>query len=138
MEQKFASKIGLAVVIPVIVVLASVIVAMLEDKIFWAGILILFSFTAFFIHLFLTTYYSIKKDILQIKSGIFYNLNIDIKTIRKITETNNIISSPAISLDRLEISYNKYDTVLISPKDKTTFLKMILEINPTIEIKYKK
>ena len=46
------------------------------------------------------------------------NTNIDIKSIRKIIETYNPLSSPAASIDRLEIFYNKFDSILISPKDK--------------------
>ncbi|WP_422718577.1 PH domain-containing protein [Flavobacterium psychraquaticum] len=38
----------------------------------------------------------------------------------------------------MEIIFNKHDSVLISPKEKTEFIKAMLEINPTIDINYKK
>ena len=37
----------------------------------------------------------------------------------------NPISSPALSLDRLEISYGSQKKIMISPKDKTGFLQAI-------------
>ena len=43
---------------------------------------------------------------------------IDISTIKSIEPTHTILSAPASSLDRLRISYNKYDEVVISPRRK--------------------
>jgi hypothetical protein len=88
--------------------------------------------------LFINTYYVIDKESLKIKSGFLYNAIIDIHSIRKIEESNSPLSSPAASFDRLEIIYNKYDSILISPKDKHSFIQDILKINPSIEIKYRK
>lgn len=60
---------------------------------------------------------------------------IDIKTIRKVYSTNNPLSSPALSLDRIAVVYNKYDEVLISPKEREAFIQELLKINPNIEVK---
>ena len=60
---------------------------------------------------------------------------IEIKNIKKIYKTRNPLSSPALSIDRIAIVYNKYDEVLISPKDKEQFVEDLLKINPTIEVK---
>lgn len=59
---------------------------------------------------------------------------IDIKSIRKIYSTNNPLSSPALSLDRIAVVYNKYDEVLISPKERADFIQELLKINPNIEV----
>lgn len=64
-----------------------------------------------------------------------YWIKIDIQSIRKICKTSNPISSPALSLDRIEIIYNKYDSLLISPKDKQSFVEDLLKINPNIEVR---
>ena len=80
------------------------------------------------------TYYTIEDDSLHIKSGFLYNKKIAIASIRKVEETNNIISSPAPSLDRLEIIFNKFDSVLISPADKEGFLKEMESLNPEVQI----
>jgi len=65
------------------------------------------------------------------------NTKIPISSINTIKETDNIISSPAASLDRLEIFYGKYDSIIISPMDKNEFIQDLLKINPNIEVDYK-
>jgi hypothetical protein len=65
---------------------------------------------------------------------IIWHTNIEIKSIRKIYRTNNPLSSPALSLDRLAIVYNKFDEILISPKERNEFIDELLKINPSIEI----
>lgn len=85
--------------------------------------------------MFKTTFYIIENEKVFIKSGIFFNLSIKIKDIKRISESYNIISSPALSFNRLEVLYNKFDTILISPKDKRRFIKAIEKINPDVEIK---
>lgn len=85
----------------------------------------------------LNTYYIIEDHMLKIRSGLFYKKELSIVSIRKIVETNNMISSPAASLDRLELFYNSFDSVLISPKDKAGFIRAIQAINPEVEVKYK-
>lgn len=59
---------------------------------------------------------------------------IDIKTIKKIYSTHNPLSSPALSLDRIAVVYNKYDEVLISPKEREDFIRELLKINPNIVV----
>lgn len=74
---------------------------------------------------------------MKIRCGFLFNKYIDIKTIKKITETNNPLSSPATSLDRLEITYGKFDSILILPKQKIEFINDIKSLNPNVEIKLK-
>ncbi|MNG32447.1 hypothetical protein D3C84_1184630 [compost metagenome] len=74
---------------------------------------------------------------MNIKCGFFKSQNIGIKTILKISETYNPLSSPAGSIDRLEIVYNKFDSILISPKDKKAFIEDLKIINPTIEVNFR-
>ena len=66
---------------------------------------------------------------------IIWRTKIDIKTIKKIYSTNNPLSSPALSLDRIAVVYNKFDEVLISPKEREAFVQELLKINPNIEVK---
>ncbi|WP_339887700.1 PH domain-containing protein [uncultured Flavobacterium sp.] len=61
-------------------------------------------------------------------------IKVEIQTIRKIYKTRNPLSSPALSLDRIAIVYNKYDEVLISPKNKKEFIDELLKINPDIVV----
>lgn len=60
---------------------------------------------------------------------------IDIKSIRKVYATRNPLSSPALSINRLAIVYNKYDEVLVSPKNREDFIQELLKVNPDIEVK---
>lgn len=71
---------------------------------------------------------------LHIKIGHFTYAKIDISQIRKIQKTRNIISSPASSMDRLEVYYNQYDSLIISPKNKHDFVEQLSSINPKIEV----
>ena len=62
---------------------------------------------------------------------------IDISTIKSIEPTHTILSAPASSFDRLRISYNKYDEVIVSPRRKEEFIRHLLSINPDIVLKEK-
>lgn len=73
----------------------------------------------------------------MIRSGLITNQKIDINDIRKIVQTTNPMSSPALSLDRIEIFYHKFDSIIISPKDKILFIEDLKRINPAIEIDLK-
>ncbi|MDI1318108.1 PH domain-containing protein [Flavobacterium sp.] len=82
-----------------------------------------------------TTRYIIKGNQLIVKCMWIVNETIDISKIRKIEKTNSILSSPALSLDRIAIFYNKYDEVYISPKERKDFIEDLLKHNPSIEMK---
>jgi hypothetical protein len=87
------------------------------------GIILLISF------LFYNTRYTIEGENLLI-----WRTKIDINSIRKVYKTRNPLSSPALSLDRLAIVYNKFDEVLISPVERDDFIQELLKINPNIEV----
>ena len=133
---KYKSKIGLELVIPIMLVLSTTLILMAYQQV-WPGIIIIILATAFISHMFLTTYYLIRDNQLFINCGFFFKKTVSIDTIKKISETNNFISSPAASLDRLEIRFNKYDSVIISPKEKSEFIKDLLSIKPAIEVHLK-
>lgn len=123
MKKVYKSKIGLELVIPLVLVFGTVLFLTISQEPSWIGIAILLPVILFVVHMFVTTNYTIDSDKLTIKCGVLYNKTIGIKTIKKITETNNLLSSPATSLDRLEINYGKFDTVIISPQTKERVCK---------------
>ena len=129
----FKSKIdwwfGLILVYPIFLSIK----AMLEGE--WRGLLGLAAVVGFILFLSKTTQYIINENQLIVKSTWIVNERIDISKITKVEKSNSILSSPALSLDRLLVRYNKYDEVLISPKEKKEFIDELLKINPTIEIK---
>jgi hypothetical protein len=103
----------------------------------WSALAINLLVCAFIAYLYTTTYYTITGNILNVHCGFFYNTDIDIASIKSIAETNSVLSAPALSLDRIEIFYNKYDSIVISPLNKTDFIAALKDINNTIEIKLK-
>jgi len=135
--KKYKSKIGLGIVLFLAVVFGSTSTLMIINHA-WPGVLINLVVIAFISHMFLTTYYIINGNDLIIKCGFLFNKTIKIDTIKKIEETNNLLSSPAASLDRIEIGYNQYDSVMISPKDKLDFINQLVTINENINVVLKK
>ncbi len=134
----FKSKIGLELTIPLILLFGSVIYLAANDGQLLTIMLILMPVLLFIIYLFTSTEYIIEGQTLEIKSGFVFRKKVDVKNIIKIKETNNPISSPAASLDRLNLSLRNGDSVIISPKLKIDFIKSLLEINPDLEVNLKK
>jgi len=120
---------GLVLVYPIFRSIQSII----EGE--WYGYLGLLLTLLLIVFISKSTRYIITENQLIVKCMFIVNDKIEILKIRKIEKTNSILSSPALSLDRIAIFYNKYDEVYISPKDRDNFIKDLLEINPTIEIK---
>ena len=71
-----------------------------------------------------TTQYVVKDEVLRIQSGPF-KWTIPITSISQVVETTNPLSSPALSLRRLKITYGESKTVMVSPKDREGFLEAI-------------
>ena len=86
----------------------------------------------FILHMFFNTTYKIEKGKLYIKCGFFNYNPVNIGEMKKISKSSNIISSPAASFDRIEITYGKFDELIISPKHKTKFVEDLQKINPGI------
>lgn len=130
----YRSSISKGLIVFLIVVVTAVLVTMLVLKA-WIGAIIDIGVIAFIAHLMATTYYIISGNILKVRSGIAINVTIDISTITRIEPTDTMLSAPALSFDRLEVFYNRYDSVVISPKDKVGFIAKLQEINPGIVVK---
>ena len=85
--------------------------------------------------LFFGTKYVIEKDELIVYGGI-YKKRIPIKHIQSLRPSKNPLSAPAMSIDRIEITFNPHiQVILVSPKEKELFVKKLLEINPDIMLK---
>ena len=72
----------------------------------------------------LTTYYIIGEKDLIIRYGPFKKV-VPLEKITSVRKTMNPLSSPALSLKRLEIMYGQYHSVLISPKDRDEFVEIL-------------
>lgn len=85
--------------------------------------------------LFFGTKYVIEEDELIVYGGL-YKKRIQIKQIRSLRPSKNPLSAPAMSIDRIEITFDPHiQVVLVSPKDKELFVKKLLEVNPNISLK---
>jgi len=81
------------------------------------------------------TFYTIHDiDQLTVICGLFYKKTFNIHDIRRIRPSNNPISSPALSLKRLELKFANNEMLLISPVQKSLFIEALLTINPEIEV----
>ncbi|HET8861524.1 MAG TPA: PH domain-containing protein [Marivirga sp.] len=92
--------------------------------------LILFGFI---LYLFFDTVYTIHNGQLKIRFGFFSFKPIEIHEIKEISKTSSILSSPAPSFDRIEIKHGKFGSVVISPKNKLSFSKDLVHLNPEIK-----
>ncbi|TCB67861.1 PH domain-containing protein [Acinetobacter sp. ANC 4178] len=80
------------------------------------------------------TQYRIEAEQLVITS-MFLTWKIPLSAIQKISPSNNSVSSPALSLDRLRIDYQKQGKakfILISPKDKQAFTLALQQAQQSI------
>lgn len=87
----------------------------------------------FVIYIFFSTKYTINQTHLHVKCSFLYNQQIRIYDIKSIEPSKSLLSSPAASLDRIKVTFGKYDEILLSPKDKYEFVKHLKQINPNIE-----
>ncbi len=75
---------------------------------------------------FKSTRYEVTSREVIARSGPF-RWRIEIDGIESIRPSQSVISSPALSLDRLEIRYAGGKTLLVSPQDREGFLAAVVE-----------
>ena len=90
-----------------------------------------------FLWIFLGTYYTIKDGYLYHRSGPFFG-KMKISSIKKVTYHSGwyvpVFYRPATDIVGIIITYNKFDDIYFSPKERDTFVEELLRINPKIEI----
>ena len=131
--MKFRSKIDLWLIVLLSVVALSTILPL-----FWQFSWLLFVIDVAEIVLlydmFFHTYYKIEDSRLIVKSGSALTSAYDISSIQSVSPTRTILSAPALSLDRLKIKLKSGEDIVISPKDKQSFIAALVEQNPGIEV----
>ncbi len=138
-SKTFHSKVsrGLMSFVLVLLVMPITLVFLIEKSYAEAGLLLvlIIPIVFFIVHLFFNTQYTItSKGKLEIRAGLYNFRPIDISSIHSISSSTSLISSPATSLDRLEIRYGKLRRVLVSPQDKEGFIKALTKVNKRIEV----
>ncbi|WP_200411314.1 PH domain-containing protein [Virgibacillus salexigens] len=97
------------------------------------GFIINVLITGLLIWIWLGTGYKVKGGLIKVKSGPF-RATIRIEEIKRLSKTKSPFTAPALSVDRLEILYGKYDVMSISPKNETEFIRLLVTENPHIQI----
>ncbi len=80
-----------------------------------------------------TTDYTVTSGELLVRSGPFH-WRVPLADIREVKPTRNPLSSPALSLDRLEVRY-RHGMLLISPEDKDGFLRSLVDRTSHLELR---
>lgn len=79
------------------------------------------------------TGYKIEDAKIKVQCGPFkWTVNID--DIQHIHKGKTFLSSPALSFDRLKVTYGKYNEICLSPKDEIYFLQLLIKENPRIQL----
>jgi hypothetical protein len=135
--KKYKSKIGWSIILFLAIAIGGSSAVMIVNHV-WFGLVVNIIVVGLISYMFTSIYYVIKGDDLIVKAWFLINLIIKIEHITKIEETNNLLSSPAASLDRIAIYYNTSDVVMISPKEKMEFIRQLTARNTAIEVVWKK
>ena len=86
--------------------------------------------TAFIVWVFRTTYYVISPEALIVRAGPIRR-TVPLRLVQRLRATHNPLSSPALSLDRIEVTYGS-KRVLVSPQDKRGFVSAVLKRAPSV------
>ena len=132
MKDVYKSKIGPPIIFPLCTV-GGMFIAMIITRA-WPAVLIMGVLILVLIHTYFNTYYTITGNELKVRYGLIINKTIDISSIKKVVPTRDMRSAPALSTDRVEIFYNQYDSVLISPEDQAEFIERLKGINGEIVV----
>lgn len=107
----------------------------LEGQIFGAIVLLLVTvgLPCFLLWMWIKTYYVIEAPHLIIHFGPFKK-KILLESITKVKKMTSPYSGPALSLRKIEIYYNRFDFIYISPKNRDEFISILKKYCPHIKI----
>jgi len=100
---------------------------------YWFALILILILIVWLIWIWFSTGYLVENNSLIIRAGPLKQ-TIDIQEIKKITREKSILTSGALSIDRLQIQYGKYKYVGISPKKEYEFIALLRSKNPQIQI----
>lgn len=129
--KRFHSKIDRWILVLLIVVIVVQVIAVggaalqAGDPLATTGLIMtMIAIIGLMVWLLVGTHYTVDGNTLRIVSGPF-RWKIAIDTITTVEATKSPISSPALSLDRIRLRYGNNRSIMISPADKTAFLRAI-------------
>ena len=118
---------ALLVAAPVIA-FASFVALLLSGEGWWGGLLSLVLILVIYLVLVLPMRYGLDEQTLIIRHGLVKQ-RLPLARIESVRPTRNPLSSPALSLDRLNVRYGAgfFRSVMISPADRDRFLDFLAE-----------
>jgi hypothetical protein len=135
MKTVYPTKVSITLILIISIIMGCILISLaVSSK--WIPFFIDLLLYVSLVYLMVSIKYEINESQLIIHQAMG-KMVIDINTIKSIEPTHTILSAPASSLDRLRISYNKYDDVVISPRRKEEFIRQLQSINPNIIFKEK-
>lgn len=128
MKKVFRSRIDWWLAAILIFVAVAPIVSACINGVFdlWTVVISLFILSLF------RTVYVVNDSKLRVWVGVIPYGKKEIGQIKSVHRTSSLISSPALSIDRLAITFVDGDRLIISPKDREEFVAALLSINPQI------
>lgn len=98
----------------------------------WSAVFVMLVSAAFVLWIWAKTGYTLTETHLLVQSGPL-RWQIPLASIRRVRPSNNPLSSPALSFQRLEVRHDK-GSILISPQDRARFLAELRRRCPDAEI----
>jgi hypothetical protein len=95
-------------------------------------VLVLACVTAFLWWMYTTTAYRITADMLLVRSGPV-RIHVPLKSVTALRASRSLLSAPALSLDRIEVSYGS-KRVVISPRDRIAFVAAMKQRVPNVQL----
>src|SRR5690606_5415472 len=122
------------------VLFGDILITDIEDTevLIYLGIIVLI--IGLFLWIFLGTYYTIKNGYLYHRSGPFFG-KMKISSIVKIKYHSGwyvpVLYRPATDTKGIIITYNKFDDIYFSPKNRDELVEDLLRLHPDIKIEKK-
>lgn len=98
----------------------------------WAAVAISLLVSCFLLYIWLSARYIITADKLAVK--FLSTTEIPIDKIKNIKKNTTYLAGAGLSKHRLEINYNTYDSISISPVHQEEFIKQLTSLNPNIVV----
>lgn len=133
MKRTFKSTVEPVLLVPAALVLIAGEYFLIQHRM-WIGAAVLSLAALLLCYLYVSTFYVVTADQKLSIRSVFYRKDIYIRSIKRIRRTKNHLASPALSGDRIEIQFNRYESVMISPKSRKVFIEELRKINPAIKI----
>ena len=107
--------------------------AKFHEPLGWVVSFLLLIAVCFVVWIYRATYYEVNGNQLYIRSGPF-TWHIATDEIHSVLPSGSMLSSPALSLDRVEIQYGQRRSILVSPAHRSAFLEALAKASPGLAV----